>query len=67
MRVLPGQLSVGVHAGLHRAHTRDGRVNDAMQFAQTVLASLKPSAAHRDAQLRVRAGLLALCGSRAVK
>jgi hypothetical protein len=32
---------------------REGRVTDAMQFAQTVLAGLKPGAAHSDSQLRV--------------
>ncbi len=36
---------------------REGRITEAMQFAQSVLAGLKPGAAHSDSQLRVRPSL----------
>lgn len=32
---------------------REGRITEAMQFAQSVMAGLKPGAAHSDSQLRV--------------
>jgi hypothetical protein len=41
-------------AAVLSAGCREARVIEAMQFAQTVLAGLKPGAAHKDSQLKVR-------------
>jgi hypothetical protein len=49
LRCVPTSCCHAVAAGC-----REARIIEAMQFAQTVLAGLKPGAAHKESQLKVR-------------